>query len=651
MENKTKISFLIPTYINHFKYVKNFTNSFKYCSDIDDIDINIIVSNENEQKQLNQIIEEETKIYNINIIDFNIIFNTIFETSYNDNEILQEISNNVDKRHLDRFFYQSLKKILFAYYNSNYDIYYIIDSESMFIENINIHNYVENFLRTKQIIYNSKSRLNNDSYRFFNKFFYSKSKINSTALCTYNWVFEKKILLDFLSEFVKIIKLNDFKTLLSGNNAIFIENCYYYYINANNEKYNYNFIDINVNSDISNIQCKLSYEFMEDIRKYITNDKEIQLASNIFLANNIQNYKPNEDYNENDIKFMKSAKIKLLVSGVSSKLYNRIEMENILKQKVRNFKIFENTIINNSLIPLNEDKVYLYSFLDRNKSETIDNIDNYLKNDIENMKELDNNNYYFVIENIWNANFHHCLNETVLLMDIYMKYFNKFPNIKILLKKKKYSGFYQKFIDMLPETKIVYINKEKLSKGNFIYILPYAAYDKSIEKIKDTFSIHSRPMISEIINKANKCYDSNKIKKIYISRRNICNKSWHNRYLTNIEEISNNIIKRGYTEIYTDEIEDFLYQVYLINNADEIILELGAGCDNIIFMKENSKMTIIGNNTKESHLWIKRFYIYNNKVKIQEKLFGETDKTSKYYSDDIVNKYNLPYRYIENCFY
>ena len=79
MKNKTKICFLIHTYINHFKYLKNFINSFKYCSDIDDIDINIIVSNENEQKQLNQIIEEETKIYNINIIDFNIIFNTILK--------------------------------------------------------------------------------------------------------------------------------------------------------------------------------------------------------------------------------------------------------------------------------------------------------------------------------------------------------------------------------------------------------------------------------------------------------------------------------------------------------------------------------------------------------------------------------------------
>lgn len=323
-------------------------------------------------------------------------------------------------------------------------------------------------------------------------------------------------------------------------------------------------------------------------------------------------------------------------------------MENILKQKTKNMKIFENIIINNSLIPLNEDKVYLYSFLDRNKSEPIDNIDNYLKNDVENIKELDNNNYYFVIENTWNHNFHHCLNETVLLMDIYMKYLNEFPNIKILLKNNKYSGFYQIFIDMLPKTKILYIRKEKLIKGNFIYVLPYGPYDKNIENVKDTLLIKNRPMILEIIDKANKKYNSNKINKIYISRRNLCEKSWHNRYLSNIEQVSKNIIQQGYKEIFTDEIEEFLYQVYLINNTDEIILELGAGCDNIIFMKEKTKMIIIGNNTRESHLWVERFYIYNNKVKIQEKLFGETDKTSKYYSDNIVNKYNLPYRFNEN---
>jgi hypothetical protein len=322
-------------------------------------------------------------------------------------------------------------------------------------------------------------------------------------------------------------------------------------------------------------------------------------------------------------------------------------MENILKQKTKNMKIFENIIINNSLIPLNEDEVYLYSFLDRNKNKIIDNIDNYLKNDVQNIKKLDNNNYYFVVGNIWNSNFHHCLNETVLLMDIYMKYLNEFPNIKILLKNNKYSNFYQTFIDMLPKTKIVYIHEEKLIKGNFIYILPYGIYDKNV---KDTFSINNRPMILEIIDKANKKYNCNKINKIYISRRNLCKKSWHNRYLTNIDQISKNIIQQGYKEIFTDEIEDFLYQVYLINNTDEIILELGAGCDNIIFMKEKSKMIIIGNNTEESHKWIKRFHIYNNKVIIQEKLFGKTDKTSKYYSDDTVNKYNLPYILDENIY-
>ena len=319
-------------------------------------------------------------------------------------------------------------------------------------------------------------------------------------------------------------------------------------------------------------------------------------------------------------------------------------MEDILKQKTKNMKIFENTIINNKLIPLNEDKVYLYSFLDRNHNENVDNINNYLKNDIENMKKLDNNYYYLVIDNTWNTNFHHCLNETVLLMDIYIKYLNKFPNIKVILKKYN-REFYLTLSSMLPKTKVIYINKEKLIKGNFIYLLPYGPYDKNIVNIKDTFSIYNRSIILDIIKKANEKYKCNKINKIYISRRNLCNKSWNNRYMTNIEEVSKNIIQQGYKEIFTDEIEDFIYQVYLINNADEIILELGAGCDNIVFMKKNSKMTIIGNNTKESHSWIKRFYIYNNKVKIQEKLFGETDKTSKYYSDDIVNKYNLPYRY------
>ena len=181
-------------------------------------------------------------------------------------------------------------------------------------------------------------------------------------------------------------------------------------------------------------------------------------------------------------------------------------MEDILKQKTKNMKFFENTIINNKLIPLNEDKVYLYSFLDRNKNEIVDNIDNYLKNDIENIKQLHHNTYYFVIENTWNSNFHHCLNETVLLMDIYMKYLNRFSNIRILLKRINYSNFFQPFIDMLPQTKITYIDNEKLIKGNFIFVLPYSPYDVNIRKVKETFSIHNRPIISYIINKANEKY-------------------------------------------------------------------------------------------------------------------------------------------------
>ena len=60
-------------------------------------------------------------------------------------------------------------------------------------------------------------------------------------------------------------------------------------------------------------------------------------------------------------------------------------------------------------------------------------------------------------------------------------------------------------------------------------------------------------------------------------------------------------------------------------------------------MKNNSTMTIIGNNTEESHNWLKRFYVYNNKVKINNKLLGKTDKTSEFYSPFIKNKCNFPY--------
>ena len=260
--------------------------------------------------------------------------------------------------------------------------------------------------------------------------------------------------------------------------------------------------------------------------------------------------------------------------------------------------------------------------------------------------KLKNEDYYLVVYNDWNGNFHHCINETVLLLELYMLFLNKYENIKILIKnnkKKNYPNFFKYYIDELPESKIFYTNNLKLIKGNFVYINPLNA-----ENIKFTeiYSIQNRLLTLELINKANKKYNTyTKHNKIYISRRNLINKSWHNRYLTNIQEVSEFIIKQGYKEIFTNEIDDFLYQIYLINNCENIIAELGAGCDNIVFMNKNSHLTIFGINNEASENWIKRFYLYNNNVKITKKLYGEIDKKSKFYSDNIINKANYPYKY------
>lgn len=108
-------------------------------------------------------------------------------------------------------------------------------------------------------------------------------------------------------------------------------------------------------------------------------------------------------------------------------------------------------------------------------------------------------------------------------------------------------------------------------------------------------------------------------KKIYMSRRNIYqpNKQTNTRLLINFDEISNIIVRKGYQEVFTDEIKNIKERIYLFQNLDEIICELGAGIHNLLYCKEGIELTVLYQNNNIS--WLQEYYplFINKKFKVK----------------------------------
>lgn len=126
-------------------------------------------------------------------------------------------------------------------------------------------------------------------------------------------------------------------------------------------------------------------------------------------------------------------------------------------------------------------------------------------------------------------------------------------------------------------------------------------------------SLHSNLKIN------NETFNTKYSKKIYMSRRNIYqpDKQTNTRILKNINEISNIIVSKGYQEVFTDEIKNIQERIYLFQNLDEIICELGAGMHNLLYCKEGIKLTVLYQNNNIS--WLQEYYplFINKKFKVK----------------------------------
>ena len=115
--------------------------------------------------------------------------------------------------------------------------------------------------------------------------------------------------------------------------------------------------------------------------------------------------------------------------------------------------------------------------------------------------------------------------------------------------------------------------------------------------------------------------------KLYFSRRKT---NTNARKLKNVEEVSNFLLKRGYNEIF---LEDFTLQnkINLLLNCKKVILEIGAGLLNLIFIKDTIDVTILIQDSPANHNYLNIWKQFLETIPIKYKIIwgkrveGEVD--------------------------
>ena len=93
-----------------------------------------------------------------------------------------------------------------------------------------------------------------------------------------------------------------------------------------------------------------------------------------------------------------------------------------------------------------------------------------------------------------------------------------------------------------------------------------------------------------------------------MSRRNLLDpaKKTNTRVLENVNEISDIIIRKGFTEFFTDELECLSDRIGLFSNLDTIICELGAGMHNLLYCKNGTEVIVMYQTNNIS--WLQEYY-------------------------------------------
>jgi hypothetical protein len=248
-------------------------------------------------------------------------------------------------------------------------------------------------------------------------------------------------------------------------------------------------------------------------------------------------------------------------------------------------------------------------------------------------KKPDTTQKYEVIENyenifIWTDHygdknichwFHEQLNGLVLLYNLY----KEVSNIKVIVNKN--ARIKQNIIDVLYF--IPNFKKESIYEFDFktgCKAIKAKNLYLNLGNFNHSFNIPGK-MKYFFIESCNIKPEKQNSNKIYISRRKT---NGNNRKLINIEEVSEYIIKKGYKEVFMEDLS-MKEKLDIIYNSKDIIMEIGAGCINLCFCNKDVNIKIMKQNTYHQDKFYNRFFkpfLYDKKV---EFIIGENIKKFK----------------------
>ena len=243
-------------------------------------------------------------------------------------------------------------------------------------------------------------------------------------------------------------------------------------------------------------------------------------------------------------------------------------------------------------------------------------------NVIENFK-----NVFIFTDDYGDRNFAHWFYEQFIVIIYLIDLIKYFPDIKIIINKNRRESMKNNIKDILlliPGINESNIYEFDLSgdgnaiKADTIYIgngmrcgMPnvyrvWKIIEEKLNLIKDNNSKYG-----EIL---------------YFSRRKT---NTNARKLKNVEEVSNYLVKNGFNEIFLEELS-LKNKINLVSNCKKVVLEIGAGLLNLIFLKDTIDVTILIQNSPANHNYLNIWKQFLDTLPIKYKIiWGKTIKEDK----------------------
>ena len=261
-------------------------------------------------------------------------------------------------------------------------------------------------------------------------------------------------------------------------------------------------------------------------------------------------------------------------------------------------------------------------------------------NVIENFK-----NVFIFTDDYGDRNFAHWFYEQFIVIIYLIDLIKYFPNIKIIINKNRRESMKNNIKDILlliPGINESNIYEFDLSgdgnaiKADTIYIgngmrcgMPnvyrvWKIIEEKLNLIKDNNSKYG-----EIL---------------YFSRRKT---NTNARKLKNVEEVSNYLVKNGFNEIFLEELS-LKNKINLVSNCKKVVLEIGAGLLNLIFLKDTIDVTILIQNSPANHNYLNIWKQFLDTLPIKYKIIWGKTVEGKRDSNPINTPWELNINLLKN---